>query len=283
MDMPTGPEGSIPHSSAPIWLDYSDIAARTGDGDLSRRLAAVVAAIGQDGFETRLVDLLGAAARFDQINVVSLEGDRTRTLFSWHRAHPHMASLLVGQYVSERLYRRDPTLGRLMSSKCRGLCLGQMRRGQIEDDWYRRVFFDDAQLEGKLSILDQAQPHAIYQNYYFSAGAEAFSLREVENLARLAETASQCILRHLDLRTPPSPARRGPSPGAVAEILARRAPSLASRELEVCSRIVTGYTTEAIALDLGITANSVATYRKRAYAKLKICSQHQLFLLCLDT
>ncbi|CAA7613073.1 LuxR family transcriptional regulator [Candidatus Terasakiella magnetica] len=283
MEAPVSLQGSGGRSSATVWQDYSEVAARMDDSDLSRRLAAVVAAIGQDGFEPRLVELLGAAANLDQINVVSLEDDRTRPLFSWHRIRPDMASFLIGQYVSERFYQQDPTLDRLMRSKRLGLCLGLMRRGQIEDDSYRRVFFDDAQLEGKLSILDQTPSHAIYQNYYFAAGAEAFSLREVENLARLAETASQCILRHMELRTPSMLARRTPHPGVVSKILARRAPSLAVRELEVCSRIVTGYTTEAIALDLGITSNSVATYRKRAYAKLKICSQHQLFLLCLDT
>ncbi|WP_170959106.1 helix-turn-helix transcriptional regulator [Magnetospirillum sp. 15-1] len=282
MEAPIGLKGPGGRSSSADWQDYSEIAARTGDGDLGRRLAAVIAAIGQERFEARLADLLAAAANLDQINVVSLEGERTRPLFSWHRACPEMASDLVGQYVSERFFQRDPTLDRLTRSKRQGLCLGLMRRGQIEDDWYRRHFFDDAQLEGKLSILDQSQTHAIYQNYYFATGTEAFSLREVENLARLAETASQCILRHLELRaTPAEPSR--PDPATVSRILNRRAPSLAVREREVCSRIVTGYTTEAIALDLGITANSVATYRKRAYAKLGICSQHQLFLLCLDT
>lgn len=270
-------------STVPVWQDYSEIAARAGDGDLNRRLAGVVGSIGQDDFEVRLIGLLGAAARFDQINVVLLEGDRTRALFSWHRVHPHMASSLVGQYVAEKLYQRDPTLDRLKRSVRQGLCLGLMRRGQIEDDWYRRCFFDDAKLEGKLSILDQTQTHAIYQNYYFAAEAEAFSEREIENLARLAETTSQCILRHLELSSPLAKTKCRPYPGVVAQILASRAPALAQRELEVCSRIVTGYSTEAIALDLGIAANSVATYRKRAYAKLNICSQNQLFLLCLDT
>lgn len=284
MVTPIGPQGLGGRPSSADWQDYSEIAARTGDGDLGRRLASVISAIGQERFETRLADLLGAAANLDQINVVSLEGERSRPLFSWHRACPEMASFLVGQYVSERFFQRDPTLDRLTRSKRQGLCLGLMRRGQIEDDWYRRHFFDDAQLEGKLSILDQTSPHTIYQNYYFAAGNEAFSLREVENLARLAETASQCILRHLELRSPPTdPSPAHPDPAAVSRILARRAPSLTMREREVCSRIVTGYTSEAIALDLGITANSVATYRKRAYAKLEICSQHQLFLLCLDT
>ena len=62
--------------------------------------------------------------------------------------------------------------------------------------------------------------------------------------------------------------------------LAARALPLTDREQDVCARIVAGYSSEAIALDLGLAASSVATYRKRAYAKLGICSQHDLFALC---
>ncbi len=49
----------------------------------------------------------------------------------------------------------------------------------------------------------------------------------------------------------------------------------------VLARIVCGMTSEGIALDLGIGVNSVLTYRKRAYAKLRIGSQNALFALCL--
>ncbi|TAN74545.1 MAG: LuxR family transcriptional regulator, partial [Magnetospirillum sp.] len=130
--------------------------------------------------------------------------------------------------------------------------------------------------------LEQNSSHGIYQNFYSPAGTATFSPREMENLARLSEVISQCVIRHRDLTTPRIAPGRPPSRDEVARLLADRAPTLAPRELEVCSGIVTGYTTEAIALNLGIAQNSVATYRKRAYAKLGICSQHELFLLCLD-
>jgi len=56
---------------------------------------------------------------------------------------------------------------------------------------------------------------------------------------------------------------------------------LTRRERQVCERIMLGYTTTGIGLDLDIAPTSVATYRKRAYAKLSISSQNELFALCL--
>ena len=57
------------------------------------------------------------------------------------------------------------------------------------------------------------------------------------------------------------------------------APQLSPREIEVCVRIMLGITSEGIGIDLGISRNTVLTYRKRAYARLNISSQNQLFRL----
>ena len=52
---------------------------------------------------------------------------------------------------------------------------------------------------------------------------------------------------------------------------------LSRREAEVCAHVALGYSTLAIALNLGVSVNTVATHRKRAYLKLGICSQNELF------
>lgn len=283
MSTPIHQGGAVAGQPPSEWQDYTDLMDRLADHDQTRALAALVGAIGQPSFAARLVTLLCASAQLDQVNVISLDGDEARCLFSWHKARPDMVSQLVGHYVEARMFDRDPALYRLKRRKSAGIRLGMMHRRQIEDDWYRRFFFDDASLGGKLSVLDQGAMRTVYQNFYFATGTDAFLPQEVENLARLAETLSQCILRHTELTTGPAAGPRLPRPEMVSRLLARRAPTLTHREMAVCSRIVTGYTTEAIALDLGIGVNSVATYRKRAYAKLGICSQHALFLLCLDT
>jgi len=55
--------------------------------------------------------------------------------------------------------------------------------------------------------------------------------------------------------------------------------SLTSREAEICAYITQGYSAIAISLILNISINTIATHRKRAYAKLGISSQRELFSL----
>ncbi len=59
-----------------------------------------------------------------------------------------------------------------------------------------------------------------------------------------------------------------------------RAP-LSAREAAVCTRIVAGCSTEAIGIDLGVSRHSVISYRRRAFEKLGIATQRELFTLVL--
>ncbi|GGZ15803.1 hypothetical protein GCM10011614_33340 [Novosphingobium colocasiae] len=62
------------------------------------------------------------------------------------------------------------------------------------------------------------------------------------------------------------------------EVLMEGPGKLSHREAEICAGIIMGYSTEAIGLNCMISVNTVATHRKRAYAKLGISSQNELFL-----
>ncbi|TKW76868.1 MAG: hypothetical protein DI543_18695, partial [Bradyrhizobium icense] len=57
--------------------------------------------------------------------------------------------------------------------------------------------------------------------------------------------------------------------------------ALTGREKEVCLRILSGFSSEAIAAELGISLHSALTYRKRAYEKLGISAQNELFGMVL--
>ena len=57
---------------------------------------------------------------------------------------------------------------------------------------------------------------------------------------------------------------------------------LTTRESEVCERILVGFTSTGISLDLGIAESSVNTYRRRAYEKLEIATQNELFSMCIS-
>ena len=57
---------------------------------------------------------------------------------------------------------------------------------------------------------------------------------------------------------------------------------LPRRELEVCARILYGISSEGIALELGISEQTVITYRKRTYERLGIATSRELLLWYLD-
>ena len=63
----------------------------------------------------------------------------------------------------------------------------------------------------------------------------------------------------------------------VSDALLAGGHGLTPREAQVCASITLGGNVLDISRTLGISAHTVATHRKRAYFKLGICSQNQLF------
>lgn len=67
---------------------------------------------------------------------------------------------------------------------------------------------------------------------------------------------------------------------SLAEIetcICEQAPSISRRERQVCSRVIYGVGALGISLELGLSLDTVRTYRKRIYRRLGISSQHDLF------
>lgn len=258
------------------------MAGSEGGRAIGHCVAAVVGAIGGDGFEPRLVELL-TAARLDQCNVFCLDqGGEARPLYAWSRRRPRANARRVGRYVAERFFLQDPVLLRLRQNRPVSERVELFRRDDIEDGWYRRYFFDDGDLDGKVSMVERGPASDYYFNFYSGNGTLWTSPQDIHDVLGLADIVSQSILKHLEVRDAAGRRSGLPKLDMVRQLLERGAPRLTAREVDVCARQVLGYNTEAIALDLRIGAASVATYRKRAYGKLGICSQNELFTLCLN-
>jgi DNA-binding CsgD family transcriptional regulator len=127
--------------------------------------------------------------------------------------------------------------------------------------------------------------------------AGAFCAKDVAAMRRLSRFAFPAVHRHLDLETQRKSShydslKAKPSPVATLDTPAMRAhmrqvfleaPNhLTPREAEVCAGIVLGYSTTTIGLNLRIALNTVATHRKRAYKKLGVGTQNELFARYFD-
>jgi DNA-binding CsgD family transcriptional regulator len=104
----------------------------------------------------------------------------------------------------------------------------------------------------------------------------------VDRLRGMADTLTSIVARHGDLAFDKSDV----TPALVSldriQACLLSAGFLTRRESEVCARILFGYSSCGIALDLGIGKQSVMTYRKRAYQRLGIGTQRELLMWYLN-
>jgi DNA-binding CsgD family transcriptional regulator len=146
------------------------------------------------------------------------------------------------------------------------------------DPAYLNHFFDRNDLVDKASTIGRIEHGAVLCNFYRMRDSGRYSPDDRRRLERVLPLVTALISAHYQIVG----GQRTRS--LVHTIVGKRQPPfdrLTPREREVCERILLGYTSIGIGLDLHIALSSVLTYRKRAYAKLDISSQNQLFALCL--
>jgi DNA-binding CsgD family transcriptional regulator len=150
---------------------------------------------------------------------------------------------------------------------------------RMYSDSYRKMFFEDSDIVDKFAAAIWVDDTCFYVNFYRITSQGRFTRDQIQRLLTVAPAVSAAVARHFQLDVAPEgdPMRRLKDLFASGEPLA----ALTGREKEVCLRILSGFSSEAIAADLGISLHSALTYRKRAYDRLGISSQNELFGIVL--
>ena len=131
---------------------------------------------------------------------------------------------------------------------------------------YQEVYYRKPGLADKVAVLLANADRQLIVNFYYEAVANQPGGRHEALSDAYFVLIGRLIRAHFD---------RDPDVDAVGPLSA-----LSDRERQVCQGILSGLKSEAIGAEIGIAANSVVTYRKRAYAKLGINSRADLFALC---
>lgn len=186
---------------------------------------------------------------------------------------------LVDEYV-RRFHPQDPFRSRLMPAASRTLEVRAVSAPQVRDTEYRERLFTRPGISSKLSILIRESDFAISISLYRDQARGVFGDDEARWLSQSHGLIAAAVQRHYSLML----ARKSDDIPALVNAFLALNPDrpLSAREAAVCARIVKGYSNEAISLDLDISFHSVATYRRRAYSKLSVTSQNELFGLLLE-
>ncbi len=282
-----------------------EIISIAGSEDWLVKLNKTICKLGRPEFEDSLFDLVNAVVRVDHCAVFINKNDGTAVhLFTKSKLNEDICKSLAEAYT-ERFYVRDPNFTPLTEDmkKPEGhrpdikMTLLPHKPTSAYDAGYQARFFNSTGLVDKVSSLLQTRQYTIYCSFYRLSETGRFAPGEFDDLSRILPILTNLIFKHSrlmqlketrpDLTSDPIitqvPLSR--SPDAMARLLDERNEvfaRLTERERDVCIRILQGYTSEAISLELKVAKSTVHTYRKRAYAKLGISSQNELFSLCLE-
>ena len=128
-----------------------------------------------------------------------------------------------------------------------------------------------ARIGARISIIETRRSRSLRLNFY---SAKSFAPHELDFIRTHASILMPLIWRH------GKDCLKYDEPGNELELRLRQvAPDLTQRENQVCALIALGVTSEGIAIRLSMGLNTVLTYRKRAYKRLRISSQNELFRL----
>ncbi|MEM9750750.1 MAG: helix-turn-helix transcriptional regulator [Pseudomonadota bacterium] len=235
--------------------------------------ANAILAAGRASFPPMLMDVVGRAIRTDHCSVFAFAGERAWEVFSSGDLPRSESASLARDYVGD-YYRADPNRSVIEASQRKGISIAapvffHTDPRRIADGVYRKRFFSAADLIDKISIVFTLEAATLYCNFYRLGRSGRFTAEDRAHAHAIAPLVCALIANHQRLSGEEETLRGLSVIGESAD--------LSARERQVCEKILAGLTTEEIALDLGVAASTIVTYRRRAYQKLGLGSKTELF------
>lgn len=255
--------------------------AREEPAVLLAGFAAAVAAVGTAQFDGALLRALGRLGTADHLTVLTHRAEEgLRALVLASREDPATVRSLTRDYVA-RHHALDPNFAELARPGWRRrVVLRRHEAARLKSRAYETRFFTTVGIVDKISLLWRKADTGYYANIYRTRRSGRFAAEELRALSAAAPFLASLVHLHAGRRHL-SGTLGGEPPEVAARLVALLSDRLTAREQAVLARVLIGLRTEGIALDLGVKPSSVITFRKRAYAKLGIGSQAELFASAL--
>lgn len=228
-------------------------------------LSAIIEEIGREGFASRMLDYLDYIVGADHCSVFQLKDyELTEVTSACREGVAPMSKSDLAPY----------------DVKCR---LSQTRLPSARVDISSIIGADEARTSGlpkrqRIMICAQKSSASYCVRILRHAHRGRIPDSRMDDLREVADLLISLVAQHVELlvRKP----NLTPALTSLEEIqeCISSATDLSRREGEVCARILYGYSSCGIALDLGIGKETVMTYRKRSYQRLGIGSQRELLM-----
>lgn len=172
-------------------------------------------------------------------------------------------------YLDTGLYQRDLSFDAVRPGHAAVL---HMPAEQAPSAAHREAIYLRHGMLERLSVVQRgAGGELLAINLYRHQHQGLFGPGELAGFAGQAPLLLATVLRHLELAPAELP------PAAPRERLLALCPALTVREIDVCERLLRGWSYDGIAADLGLSTATVKTYRARAFERLGLHFKSELF------
>lgn len=229
---------------------------------------ALVGQIGRSGFCAGLLDLCQVLAGASAVSLLHWPADGAPQLLGAASRRPDAARVAGQRYLAHRHHQLDHQL------HTPGLAPGQIalrhqQAASLPSARWREDCYAAVGLASRLSLLLPGEGGCTVLNAYRPADSAVAENDAMHALDRHAALLAALLRRHLELaETPVAVAAPAPIDPLAA---------LSGRERQVIDAILAGHSAKQAGRALGLSPTSVATYRQRAFTKLGVRRQVELF------
>jgi DNA-binding CsgD family transcriptional regulator len=240
-------------------------------------LPELISRIGRADFDYSLLDFLNGTVGAEHCAILRREKDELVKLCAASLDRSDTAGQQIDLYV-RNYWRSDPTMALDMSAQApitlERLDLGRLPPSGLRDLVYRRKGVAD-----RLLLRSVSGSGITSLSIVRTDRGGAFSDREVDCLLGMSGMLMAIVNRHAELVFGQSDLERAlTSLETIIDCMEHAPERMPRREIEVCSRILYGLSSTGIGRDLNIGEETIKTYRKRAYQRLGIATQHELLV-----
>lgn len=247
-------------------------------------LIDLVGSLGEGRFASCALAFVNSRVQADHLSLLRFDSALVPHLSGAASRGSGKTALRAGRiYERAMLYRFDPSSQRVRSGAADGdVVLFRLAASEIRDAAYRSSIYRRFDLIERVSMIRRVMGRWILMNVYRDRASGAFDAADMTKLTDMAPLLAACAGKHLAMgESLPAEGSRA-SAASFEPLLKSLDVPLTERERQVCALALAGVTVSGIASSLGVRESTVATLRRRAYARLGISNLNSLFAMCLS-
>ncbi len=247
-------------------------------------LGWLIEALGAAVFDQRLISYLNLTCGAEHCATFQVTEHAPLAILAASFDGSNAAKRNADRYLREQYWRVDDMLCEARHNIGRPDCaIGRMEVKKIQNVRFRSEIYGRDGIVERVRVIGSGAEATISLSVLKTVERGCFSDREIGDLRAAAPLLLSLLCKHASLVAHKFDMRRILSDLSFVEhVVAKEADILPRREAEVVTRILFGMSTSGISLELGISEETVMTYRKRVYSRLSIGSQRELLLWYLQ-